>query len=372
MKSITLVDIKAVWVALVSILGFWPGEVHAEQIARARMHCLSLRFGYGTGETGLEKLELTTLPAGINGELAPIYGPCTHWSRFELFDQLSGTVKRGVLFLDTPAFTDANNNGYDDFFEVACPVSGMSTGMWRYAGETNYIALTATWMRPAGSVVGECVLNFDRGGAFTHPFYLLEFTGAVAFVAGSNVVSGVITLTQVGATNNRLSGPVSFKKVAPDRFDRLELQSGTVTNAQGEQFAHLNALFYRRPAWPTNYYGYVALADGDPLTPAAADYWLWLFAIDDANDSDGDGVPDFSDDPAIGLPRAPVLQLILGPTNLILRISGDVGRVHQILETPSLTTPVWTTNTTLVLTNDPQTVSLPVPSGTRFWRVRAF
>jgi len=363
---------KKLVVILISALVSRPIGLQAEELAHARMHCLSVRFDYGWGPTGMERLDLTTLSDGINGELAPWYGPYSHWSKFELFDQIWGRRDYGVLLLNTPQFTDANDNGLDDFFEVSQPVSATSTGSWRFLGETNYHRLTATWTRAAGSPNGECVLELEGRGGFTHQFNLLEFTGAVVYAPGSNVVTGTIALVQTGATNNTLEGPVSFTKVDPDRFNRLELQSGTWINAQADSFVYLSGLICRLQAWPTNYCGFVTFTDGDPSTPDQADYWWWLLAIEDPTDSDGNGIPDFSDAPVLVPPRPPVLRLTLGKTNLLLEIHGDVGRLHEILEADSVTASSWLTNQVVVLTNDPHIVHLPIPSAPRFWRVRAF
>lgn len=372
MNQSTQLSMKKFFLVVTTVFLVWPIVLLADQTAHARMHCLSLRLGYGAGSFGLETLNLTTLSYGINGELGPFYGPYSHWSRFELFNQMWGTTERGVLFLNTPAFTDANNNGFADFFEVSQPVSATSTGSWRLLGETNYRSLTATWIRVAGSANGECVLNLQGRGEFTHQFDLLEFTGTVGYIAGSNTVTGNIALAQTGATNNRLQGPISLVKVHPDRFNRLELQAGTWTNAQGGLFVYLSELFSRRQVWPTNYWGFVTFTDGDLRTPNDADYWLWLLTIDDPNDADGDGIPDFSDDPLLTPPRQPVLRLTLGKTNLLLEIRGEVGRTHEVLEANSITAGTWLTNQVVLLTNDPHVVSLPIPSGPRFWRVRAF
>ena len=59
-------------------------------------------------------------------------------------------------------------------------------------------------------------------------------------------------------------------------------------------------------------------------------------------------------------------------TNLLLKISGDVGRLHRVLETTNLTAGNWLTNLSLTLTSDPQTVALPSPPvAVKFWRVKA-
>jgi hypothetical protein len=72
------------------------------------------------------------------------------------------------------------------------------------------------------------------------------------------------------------------------------------------------------------------------------------------------------------LPRKPLLALTRGATNLFLSISGDVGRLHQIQQTSSLTLTNWQTVQSVTLTNDPQQVLLPIPTnGPAFWRVSA-
>ena len=82
-------------------------------------------------------------------------------------------------------------------------------------------------------------------------------------------------------------------------------------------------------------------------------------------------IVDFSDDPvAITPPRRPRLTLTRGETNLWLAISDDPGRVHRIEEATNLTSPAWQPVMSVALTNDPQLVSLPSPTGqARFWRV---
>ena len=71
-------------------------------------------------------------------------------------------------------------------------------------------------------------------------------------------------------------------------------------------------------------------------------------------------------------PRAPTLSLAPGQTNLWLTIGGDIGHTNLIQEIDSLASTNWQTIVSLTLTNDPQTVSLPLPvSRTGFWRALA-
>ncbi len=72
-------------------------------------------------------------------------------------------------------------------------------------------------------------------------------------------------------------------------------------------------------------------------------------------------------------PRLPNLTLTLGSSisTLLLRVSAEVGTRLDLEETPSLTPATWITTTSLTVTNDPQTVTLPLPTlSPRFYRAR--
>ncbi|MDE3067820.1 MAG: hypothetical protein KGJ60_09750 [Verrucomicrobiota bacterium] len=237
---------------------------------------------------------------------------------------------------------------------------------------------TATWDRAAGSATGTCSFQvYDPDNPFDNlqfnfTFTLLEYTGPLTYTPGSNTVAAALILTQTGNPANTLQGSIVFDKSATDRFNTLTNHPGVWTNAAGQTFSFTNEVFTRDAAWPTNYSGYVPFADGNPDT-AGSDYRLWVLSIDDTNDVNGNGVPDFSDDPAgVAPPAAPLLSLTTGPTNLWLTISGDVGHTNEIQELDSLTATNWQTRLTFMFTNDPQVVKLPLPLGpTAFWRVLA-
>lgn len=358
---------------LVISMLFWPVVLDAEQIARVKMQCLSLRFERGAGGAlGLDRLDLTTLSEGINGELGPAFGTNSHGCWIELYRFLTGATEFGVLYLNTPNFTDANGNGFDDFFEVSQSVSATSAGSWQLLGDETGYGVSATWTRAAGSAVGECVLELEGRGVFNHPFHLIEYAGLLVYQPDSNTVTASIALTNTAEPDDYLEAPVVLAKLEPNKFNRLQLRSGALTNAQGQVLTYAPTLVYRRVSWPTNYCAYVVFEDGNPNTPEEPDYRLWLLAIDDPNDTDADGIPDLSDDPVPPLARPPMLRLWLGTTNLLLEISGDVGHVYEILEADSVTATTWVTNQTLILTNDPQVISLPIPAGPTFWRARAY
>jgi hypothetical protein len=359
---------------LVNPMLLWAGEV-----AQARIYCLSLRFQTATTKVfGLAyTLDLATGSADSpNGELAPLdLQQTVQGSGFVLFDPTLATDITGSISFNRPPDTDDNTNGFPDFFEVSQPVSATSTqGSFQVDGDFEEGTVKATWKRDAGSRTGTCTLHLEGSmfGAlpdFTHTFELLEYTGVMNYTPGSTNVTGGISLAQSDNLSNTLAGALEFAKVETNRFNEFTLQVGNWTNAAAQTLSFTNSYFQRDLAVNTNYYGLVIFDDGDPNTPES-DYRLWVLSIDDANDANGNGIPDFSDDPVVTPGRPPLLKLEKAASNLLLSISGEIGTVHDVQEIASLMQTNWTTTLSLTLTNDPQIVQLPLPTNAAsFWRV---
>jgi hypothetical protein len=348
------------------------------ETARARIYCVSLRFQEAVDTYDFFALDLTALTSGINDELAPDFfnSGYTHSAYLVLTDTTVGDQVPGAMALNVPN-THANGNRFPDFFEVSRVVNGVVTsGSYNFPGLANGM-VQATWNRAAGSKDGTCTLVFKSlaygsDDTFSCSFELIEYTDPMAYTPASNTVSATVNLAQTGNSANTLQGSIIFDKSSTDRFNTLTNRPGTWTNATAQTLVFDNEVFTRDPHWPTNYAGVVFFADGDPST-AAPDYQLWVLSIDDTNDANANGIPDFSDDPAVALPpRAPRVSLASGATNLWLTISGDVGHTNDIQAMDSLRTTNWQTKLSLTITNDPQTVSLSLPTNqTKFWRVLA-
>lgn len=348
-----------------------PLSGHSAQTAAATAFCWSLRFHQGVDSFGDSTLDLTTAPSGApNGELGAWFSIYTHSNSFVL--DYSGFPITGQMYLDLPDFADANDNGFDDSFEVSQGISGSSIGEYiTVQGGGN---ITASWSRGAGSKDGTCSLHlvdhtYGDLGIFRHTFEVLEYKGTLTYTPGSNTVSGSVNLTNAA---DQLQGPVSFVKSAGDPFNELTRAAGGWTNAALQTLTYASGTVWRDLPWPTNYYGMITFADGN-LDTGFPDYRSWELSIDDLNDADHDGIPDFSDTPqAVAPPRRPLLSLTPELTNVLITIRGDVGHVHKIQEVSSATSADWQTVLSVTLTNDPQVVSLPLPaSGLKFWRAQA-
>ncbi len=366
---------KKTWIGLVVITGLLGATSAALAQAQARAWCSSVRFYRGTEPFDFYSLDLTGIASGINGELFPTYESATAYASYlslndewGLYDPIPGWMR-----LEVPLTADADENGWPDFFEVNQAVNTTSTGIFDFAGLSSG-TVQAAWSRGAGSHTGTCTLDFRINafqslGVFTHTFEIIEYTGPLTYTPGKNEVTGHVLLQRTGMPENTLGGPVVFVKRPLQPHNELLLQAGTWTNEYSQSLTYTASEFLRDPYAPTNYYGYLDLTDGD-LNTAEPDYYDWILSIDDPTDTDGDGVPDFSDDPEPSVVRRPHLTLQRTPGELRLTLSGDVGRLYHLLESTDLAAGVWTTNRSLTLTNDLQTIALPLPTGgPRFWQV---
>jgi len=361
---------KTFIVVLLAWLTLLGDFVQATPTADARMYCLSVRFGHAQagGPNALYSLDLTGINFGINGELYPVFGaPRTHFTSLILTDDLFDEEYEGSMLLNVPT-TDINGDGFPDFFDTALGFSGSSSGTYSFPGIASGNA-GASWSRNAGSYVGTCQLNFVGFGSFTHSFNILEYRGPLAYTPGTNVVTGNVDLTLTGVPDYELKGPIAFTKSATNPYNELTLQTGTWTNNTEQMFFYYDYPFLRDVNIQTNYYGYFLFDDWN-LDTAEEDYYVWVLSVDDRNDADSDTIPDFSDDPQNVSPRRPLLALNRAPGNLLLTISSDVGQLCEIQEAAIVNATNWPTILSVTLTNDPQTISLPLPSQTKFWRVR--
>jgi hypothetical protein len=353
-----------------------PFFSRSAETAHATLWCASLKFSQGTDSFN-DTLDLTTIGSTFNGELLPYSGDTWAANFLLSYNGFGYNIPiSGAIYVNLPSFADSDGNGFDDFFQVSQGVATtVTSGNYTTSDDFSEGDVTATWSRAAGSKTGTCVINLNDDvygdlGDYTATFDVLEYTGSLTYTPDESIVSGNVNLVQTGNSANTFNGPVEFIKVSTNHLNQLTLQSGAWTNASAQTTTFLEDIYSRDVRWPTNYYGFFDFDDGD-LSTADADYLYWYLSIDDLNDADKDGIPDFSDDPAIAPPRNPSLALTPGLSgNLLLTISGDVGHDYEIQANTSLSSTNWENVSSVTLTTDPQTVSLSLPeTTTKFWRV---
>jgi hypothetical protein len=377
---------KTLLILLISVVCVRLSSFGATETAQARLFCRSLRFQQATADdlAGFQwRMNLTTLNVGINGELALDFSGSgySHWSYTELYSEwYDYTDTGGWIAFNVPNGPDANGDGIPDFWEVSQSVNGLtgSGGINSPAFGINS-GFSASWYRPAGSATGTCYYSIPdplSGGVstldFAQTFELIEYDGPLNYTPGSTAVNGTVYLTQA-SSGKIFAGAVQFLKESTNRLNDLTLQDGTWTNGANQTLNFYWDTVERQSGWPTNYwdYGLFQFVDGDPNT-LDQDYLIWGLIIVDTNDTDHNGIPDFSDDPAVvGPPSRPTLTLARQSGALLLTIHGDSGHVHLVQESASLFSPSWQTVVSTNLTGSQLGISLPLPTQTKYWRVLA-
>jgi hypothetical protein len=345
--------------------------------ASLNLTCYSLQVQRGSEPNAYFYLDLSSSVGGRDGELAlDFFGSgYTHSSYLTLQDELCGDTLSGQLGLNVPSGGDANKDGFPDFFQVSQGITNLtSSGAFALQGYGSG-SVKATWNRAAGSSFGNCMLSMQlmppQTTTFSHTFQVIEYTGLLSYTPGTNRVSGNVQLVQTDNTAAMMTGAVLFVKTVTNHFNALTLQPGVWTNDSQQAVFYLNDIYLRDPRWPTNYYGYLEMTD--PSNPGAFyPYGTWLLSINDTNDSNHDGVPDFSDDPAGPPPLSnPQLELTQNGSDLVFTIHGGAGHTNDIQTITDLGTGNWQTIASVTATNDAQTISLPRSGAmASFWRIR--
>ena len=369
---------KLQWLVPAVLVSFQPQFSQGVETAHATAFCYSLKFQRGFEPNGFYYLDVSSVPGSINGELALDFlaSGYTHSTYLTLADGLVGENLSGAMALDVPNGGDGNHDGFADFFETSQGITNVaSSGAYNLDLYGNGSA-TASWNRAAGSKDGSCALTVQlmvmQPVTFTIPFQILEYTGSLSYSPSTSNVTGSLRLVQSGNPAGTMNGAVTFVKSPTDRFNELTLQPGVWTNELQQPLSYSSNATSRDLRWPTNYYGHLEF-DDDANSSTFYPFAFWELSIDDLNDWNHNGIPDFSDDPGVApLPRQPLLELLSSSTNLVLVLHGDVGRVHEIQMVGDLSLTNWQTQVSVTLTNDPQPVSVALPAGAAFfWRAKA-
>jgi hypothetical protein len=358
---------------------------NAAQVAQARLYCISVKLNQATDAfDDTFSVNSTGTAAGV-GELIPWgappirelepYPPILYTSVATLYDSLyMASFADGSFTLNLPELVDSDGNGYPDFFEVVQGIDTNATdGAYHFGFPVGNGPIWTAWQRAPGSSKGTCGMYLpDYQSTFNPTFQILEYTGTLSYTPASNSVSSSVALKQTGSPTSTLQGSLTFSKSPTDRYNTLTLNYGTLLDAAQQTHWFTNHVFTRNLSWPTNYSGYVEF-DGDGTQNTPYPYAFWVLSITDTHDTNHDGIPDFSDDPASSPsnpPQPPQLSLTPSGTSLLLSIRGDLGHLHTIQTSPQFPGN-WQDAGSFTLTNDPQAISLPARAGAGFWRVLA-
>jgi len=344
-------------VLLVSCLAC--GALHAgSRSATMTLSCLSLRVRPSTAsQLGFDyRLEFSTADDdSINDEMYRSGGTdevgsyaILHYPGSEALGPLVA-----VLSLKTPMGGDLDVDGITDFLQVNRAVSNLTTTGTLEVDDGMDVSrgtVSATWKRPAGSASGTVQIKVSlpdfsiRDLVFTHAFEIFQYVGVLTYdVAGTNITA-TMDLPRVG-------GGDGFKGPFPmGRIDAATLAWGPAA-WQGPGQLGYEAL----GTWGVEgiestvnyvgkdlYMGLVVLADGDPSTPFADEYDFFDVVIRDANDTNGNGLPDLSDVPDPVAAR-PSIRVGMVGGRVRATVSGTSGARYVVERALDVTGGAWTT-----------------------------
>jgi len=372
--------VNAVAVGAAVLLCLADGRAFDAQVI---LGCVSVRLHPATYEAlgRAYTLEATTAMDGtINGEIGISDNPDTtrFYSTTLVFTDLTWFMTMYITCdLDVPDPGDSNINGISDFFEADRAVQNvrsdgeflMDDGMDVLAGTVDLV-----WNRSAGTATGTCDLRLripDYGVdmTFKHSFEIYDYRGTYAYTVHEAEVTGQMTLT-------RLGGEGSYVGAWPlTRVDQWELQfpQFSWTNETGNAIQFLSSAYMEIPLYQgmmhgTNYYTILGTGDGWPDTGTYDEYMVWLLNLFDANDTDGDGIPNLSDTP--GPAEPPRLAIRIEGQQAILELTAETEREAAIEQTAKLLPADWASVATFTVTNRPHRIEMPMPGAPVFWRAR--
>jgi hypothetical protein len=257
----------------------------------------------------------------------------------------------GVLTLQTPLGGDTNVNGVTDFLEVDRAIaSTTTTGVIEIDDGIDFSrgTVTATWQRAANSTTGTVQLKVNlpdfgfQNLAFDHTFEVFQYRGTLTYTRSGTNVTASINLPRVGA-------PGSFVGNLPvTRVSNVELDRAPVswTGPGGQTFDVLGTDDLEDVPLPIShvigrfYAGLVIFADGDPSTPFPDEYDFFDLLIEDLNDSDGNGLPDLTDD-LTAAPARPTLAASIAANVVQLQVNGTPGARYIVESSPTLPATTW-------------------------------
>jgi hypothetical protein len=364
---------------LLGCLGAAFSGVGVTNTTQVRMYCLSVRVEPGTAEQLGLPYTLTFSSAEFaspNHEYFPVFeAGLTHATRFSLEGPEFPEPLHGELVINAPEHLDENTNSVPDFYEVAVELPGPSgEGLWNSpvgGGEARFV-----WQRAAGLHRGtvRIQLTSDEFGTlpeFTHVFEIIEYAGTFAYERSEENANGLVTLARAGLETSTLGGPLVITREPTNRLNQFTINDSPLTNHLGATLVLALGDVERLPEMPLQYFGALAFTDGDPST-IETDYELFFIEFTDPNDTDGDGIPDLTDD-AGPAPQRPQIAIARRTHGLELTLQGEPG-VTFVLEYASRLTPdaeLWLEDRQITLATTNEVVELDVPlAESRFWRLR--
>jgi hypothetical protein len=199
-------------------------------------------------------------------------------------------VDYGSYILSIPT-TDSDGNGIPDLIQFDRDGNFTATGSGFSVSANLTFTITVRFNRSSGSAIGSYSATTQNSVGQTNTvngvYDLLSYQGTVSYTRGAtNTMSISATILSEPGTTLTGSTPYTISSV-----DQVSYPAFTIRSNAGTAYQVRAGTLSRSGS---TYRGNFSLADGLPQT-SWTDFTEYALAISDFNDSDRNGIPDFSD-----------------------------------------------------------------------------
>ena len=298
--------IATLWLALIAVT---PTAWGAD--ASLKGYSLSIPLGMGSATLGGQSLHsyFTTYDGSageprydivggfyvFSSELSPVGGQNgSYRTDYVLF--VNGLPDSwGTVSVSYPT-NDSDSNGVPDYLQAGLSGTVSFTGsvVREVPSTSSPMAMSGQVTRLAGSTTGSYVASIQDpvAGLVTYggASYLLNANGTFSYDRSGNTAQTTVVVANEDGTTTSYSGTSSTGFTVVNA-ETVSFSAGALNGPNGRTLRHLA---YTLTRTGKRYVGTVQFQDGG-LSTSWPDYVLWRIEITDNNDSDGDGIPDLSD-----------------------------------------------------------------------------
>lgn len=305
-------------------------------------------------------LPLSTYTNGLyyySGEVRPIGGG-TYAVDYINYSSIYGYVSDGYLTCTPPA-TDNDSNGVPDFLQIenAVDVTFSAVDTTVYPSRASY-AVSIRLIRGAGQVLGSYTYTYTTSGSSgsgTWSIVHVGGTGAYTRSAQNPIALSLASASFTGVVKTSTGNTTC----TVNSQDQVSLEPFTITTSAGEQAPYPRMTFNRTG---NRYLSSYTSPDGMGVT-TWPDYTQWIVEVTDYNDSNANGVPDWSD-----TPNAPRLNVTYTPDSKTITLTGQQNHKYTTWHSTDLKT--WSVVADLNIVTGTNKVSFNhgTTDGTGFYR----
>ena len=335
----------AIWCVSLAITLSARGQ---QRDAAFNAYCNSINLSVGTVPGSNFKVYFTTYDGSssfplydnflgllfFSGEVTPKIGQPGNYQTDYVGFVNDAANAAGTVSINLPTI-DSDQNGIADFLQKSQRGDAAFSGtVIRQIPSSTSAVLNGSIMRAAGSVVGSytaTVPDLASGLVITYrgESYLLNASGVISYNRGNNLAVISVNVSNYDGTTTSYSSSSTFS--LPDS-NTVSFPASTTFTSSDLRTIEAKAYVLKRTG--KRFLGAIEFQDGNRNT-TWKDYTSWQVEIVDSNDSDGDGIPDLSDNtpffsvPTILVGAASQTKIVGQAATLSVQTSGTGILIYQ-------------------------------------------